>query len=40
MWSDDAVDRESASLLKAPNRGGCQRAIVAIHGTRRDPLFD
>ena len=40
MWSDDAVDRESASLLKAADSGNCQRAIAAIHGTWRDPLLD
>jgi hypothetical protein len=40
MWSDDAVDRDSASLLKAADSGNCQRAIAAIHGTWRDPLLD
>ena len=40
MRSDDAVDRESASLLQAADSGSCQRAIAAIHGTWRDPLLD
>ena len=38
--TDDAVDRESASLLEAANRGSRHRAIAAVHGTRRDPLLD
>lgn len=40
MRTDDAVDRESASLLEAANRGSRHRAIAAVHGTRRDPLLD